>query len=164
MIKREHYINQIRPFMNKKIIKVLTGLRRSGKSVMLKLIQDELALNGIEQKQFVSINFESMMHRSLKNANALYQELINQFSTISGKVVLFLDEIQEVTEWEVCVNSLLVDYDIDIYITGSNANLLSGELATYLAGRYVEIKIYPFSYIEFLVLCKMKDKKMSEQE
>ncbi|MDD4803190.1 MAG: ATP-binding protein [Syntrophomonas sp.] len=162
MIQRETYIKQIKPFINKNIIKVLTGLRRSGKSVMLQLIQAELVRQGVDQARFICINFESAQHRSLKNGDALYQELKRQISEIPGKVYLFLDEIQEVDAWETCVNSLLVDFDLDIYITGSNANLLSGELATYLAGRYIEIKIYPFSYLEFLDMCRQKDANMSD--
>ena len=145
MIKREAYIKQIRPFINKNIIKVLSGLRRSGKSVMLKLIQEELVQQGVDRGQFIAINFESAEHSLLKNGDALYQELKKRLAELAGKAYLFLDEIQEVTAWETCVNSLLVDFEVDIYITGSNANLLSGELATYLAGRYVEIKVYPFS-------------------
>jgi len=162
LIQRETYIKQIKPFINKNIIKVLTGLRRSGKSVMLQLIQAELVRQGVDQARFICINFESAQHRSLKNGDALYQELKRQISEIPGKVYLFLDEIQEVDAWETCVNSLLVDFDLDIYITGSNANLLSGELATYLAGRYIEIKIYPFSYLEFLDMCRQKDANMSD--
>ena len=164
MIKRESYIKRIRPFVNKNIIKVLTGLRRSGKSVMLKLIQDELIIEGVNPNQFISINFESAEHKQLKNSDSLYKELKNKISLLTGKVYLFLDEIQEVHEWETCVNSLMVDFDVDIYITGSNANLLSGELATYLAGRYVEIKVYPFSYLEFLEMCRQKDINMSENK
>ena len=164
MIKRETYIKQIRPFMNKNIIKVLTGLRRSGKSVMLQLIQEELGNNGVARSQFITMNFESAEYAPLKTGDVLYQDLIRKLSKISGKTYLFLDEIQEVTQWETCVNSLSVDFDVDIYITGSNANLLSGELATYLAGRYVEIKVYPFSYLEFLDVCREKEENLSDQE
>lgn len=164
MIKRETYIKQIRPFINKSIIKVLTGLRRSGKSVMLQLIQEELLNNGVPRGRFINMNFESAEYAPLKNGDALYQDLSRKLSEIPGKAYLFVDEIQEIAQWETCINSLLVDYDVDIYITGSNANLLSGELATYLAGRYVEIKIYPFSYIEFLDICKQKDADLLDQE
>jgi len=164
LIKRETYIKQIRPFKHKNIIKVLTGLRRSGKSVMLQLIQEELANDGVAPSQFISMNFESAEYTPLKTGDVLYQDLSRKLSAASGKAYLFLDEIQEVTQWETCVNSLSVDFDVDIYITGSNANLLSGELATYLAGRYVEIKVYPFSYLEFLDVCKQKEENLSDQE
>ncbi len=152
MIKRELYMKRIRPFIGSDLIKVLTGLRRSGKSVMLELIQEELINSGISGTQFISINFESMSNAYLCTAKALHSEIIKRVSTFKGKSYLFFDEIQEVEQWEKCVNSFRVDLDCDIYITGSNAKLLSGELATYLAGRYVEFVIYPFSYKEFIQL------------
>lgn len=165
MIQRESYLKQIRPLMNKNIIKVLTGLRRSGKSVMLQLIQEELFATGINKEQCIIINFESMEYEELLNSKALYQELKTRISACKGKkVYIFLDEIQEVDEWEKCINSLMIDFDADIYITGSNANLLSGELATYLAGRYVEIQVYPFSYLEFTKVCELENATISERD
>lgn len=152
MIKRETYMSRIRPFMGNELIKVLTGIRRSGKSVMLDLIQDELVENGVNRRQFIFLNFENMANLPLCTAAALHDEIIRRASQIQGKVYLFFDEIQEVEAWEKCINSLRVELDCDIYITGSNAKLLSGELATYLAGRYVEFVIYPFSFQEFMEL------------
>ncbi|MBE6659593.1 MAG: ATP-binding protein [Ruminococcaceae bacterium] len=152
MIKRETYMSRIRPFINTDLIKVMTGIRRCGKSVMLELIKQELLSYGIHASQFISINFEDMKYASLQNAEALYNEIMNRVKDIDGKVYLFFDEIQEVADWEKCINSFRVSLDCDIYITGSNAKLLSGELATYLAGRYVEFVIYPFSFAEFLEL------------
>lgn len=152
MIKREAYMRRIRPFMGNELIKVLTGIRRSGKSVMLELIQNELAEKGVQRKQFISLNFENMSNVHLCNAAALHDEIIRQSASIDGKVYLFFDEIQEVADWEKCINSFRIELDCDIYITGSNARLLSGELATYLAGRYVEFVIYPFSFEEFIEL------------
>ena len=149
MIKRESYMKQIRPFIGGDLIKVLTGIRRSGKSVMLELIQDELLASGVKQEQFISLNFEKMENAGLCAAEALHQEILKRAEAISGKVYLFFDEIQEVANWEKCINSLRVSLDCDIYLTGSNAKLLSGELATYLGGRYVEFVIYPFSFSEF---------------
>ena len=149
MIKREMYMSRIRPFIGKELIKVMTGFRRSGKSVMLQLIQEELVTQGVQEQQFISFNFEKMGFRYLCNAQALHSEVIRLAEKINGKVYLFFDEIQEVKSWEKCINSLRVDLDCDIYITGSNAKLLSGELATYLGGRYVEFVIYPFSFAEF---------------
>lgn len=148
MISRPLYINSIKPFIGLEPVKVLTGLRRSGKSVMLKLIQKEIEHEGIPQDHFISFNFESF--NTPRTAEALYSVLSQRISAIHGKSFLFLDEIQEVQHWEKCINSLRVDYDCDIYITGSNAKLLSSELATYLAGRYVQFIIYPFSFSEFL--------------
>jgi predicted AAA+ superfamily ATPase len=150
MIKRESYMSQIRPFINNDLIKVLTGVRRSGKSVMLELIQAELTAQGISEKQFIKFNFEDMRNTRLCTAEALRNAVLDSISLITGKAYLFFDEIQEVANWEKCVNSFRVEFDCDIYITGSNAKLLSGELATYLAGRYVEFTIYPFSFSEFL--------------
>lgn len=150
MIKREAYMRRIRPFMNQNLIKVLTGIRRSGKSVMLELIQEELAERGIAREQFICYNFEDLSNAHLCTAQALHQEIGRRIETMDGKAYIFLDEIQEVSEWEKCVNSLNVKYDCDIYITGSNARLLSGELATYLTGRYVAFVITPFSFAEFL--------------
>lgn len=152
MIKRETYMSRIRPFIGSELVKVVTGIRRSGKSVMLELIQDELAGNGVDRRQFIALNFENMSNAHLCTAMALHEEILRRAAQISGKVYLFFDEIQEVQNWEKCVNSFRVELDCDIYITGSNAKLLSGELATYLAGRYVEFIIYPFSFAEFMEL------------
>ena len=149
MIKREMYMSRIRPFIGKELIKIMTGFRRSGKSVMLQLIQEELVTQCVQKQQFISFNFEKMEFEHLCNAKALHEEVIRLAQKIDGKVYLFFDEIQEVKSWEKCINSLRVDLDCDIYITGSNAKLLSGELATYLGGRYVEFVIYPFSFAEF---------------
>ena len=149
MIKRESYMKQIRPFIGGELIKVLTGIRRSGKSVMLELIQEELLASGIGREQFISLNFEKMENVGLCTADALHREILNRAASVTGKVYLFFDEIQEVADWEKCINSLRVTLDCDIYLTGSNAKLLSGELATYLGGRYVEFVIYPFSFAEF---------------
>lgn len=149
MIKRELYMKKIRPFMGGELIKVMTGMRRSGKSVMLELIKEELVLQGIDQNNFISFNFEDMRYSNILTSQALHEEIIKLTKNISGKVYLFFDEIQEVENWEKCINSFRVELDCDIYITGSNAKLLSGELATYLGGRYVEFVIYPFSFAEF---------------
>lgn len=150
MIKRELYMKRIRPFIGGDLIKVMTGIRRSGKSVMLELVKEELQESGVNPNQFISINFEDMRNAPLCTAESLHGEILKRAESMSGKVYLFFDEIQEVKDWEKCVNSLRVALDCDIYITGSNARLLSGELATYLGGRYVEFVIYPFSFREFL--------------
>lgn len=152
MIKREMYMSRIRPFINTDLVKVMTGIRRCGKSVMLELIKEELLQSGVNKSQFISINFEDMSYAHLQTAKALHDEIIEKATKIEGKVYLFFDEIQEVKDWEKCINSLRVSLDCDIYITGSNAKLLSGELATYLGGRYVEFVIYPFSFAEFVEL------------
>ena len=152
MIKREMYMKRIRPFMGTDLVKVMTGIRRSGKSVMLELIRKELLESGIKPEQFITINFEDMSYSHLLTASALHSEITARAAKINGKAYLFFDEIQEVKDWEKCINSFRVSLDCDIYITGSNARLLSGELATYLGGRYVEFTLYPFSFSEFLDL------------
>lgn len=166
MTKRELYIEKIKPFIDKNIIKVLTGIRRSGKSVMLKLIMEELKQNKIDEKQFININFENLINRELTTADKLHEYILKKASEIKKKCYIFLDEIQEVKDWEKCINSLRVneEYDFDIYITGSNAKLLSGELSTYLAGRYVEFVIYPFSFKEFLETLKSIQQDVSTRE
>lgn len=147
-------MKRIRPFIGTDLVKVMTGIRRCGKSVMLDLIKEELKELGISAAQFITFNFEDLRNANFCTASSLHDEVIRRASEISGKVYLFFDEIQEVTDWEKCINSLRIEMDCDIYITGSNARLLSGELATVLGGRYVEFTIYPFSYAEFMDLYK----------
>lgn len=158
MIKRELYLKKIRPFIGNDLVKVLTGIRRSGKSVMLDLIKEELIQNSIDRECIISINFENMSNAFLNNAEVLHRYITDRVNEINRKsnrkIYLFFDEIQEVKDWEKCINSFRLEFDCDIYITGSNAKLLSGELATYLAGRYVEFTIYPFSFEEFCLLYK----------
>ncbi len=149
MIARPGYIRQLRSFIDKPQIKIITGIRRSGKSTVLHLLKDELLNNGVRKEQIIPINFESFANIDLLMAANLYQDIKNKIKT-SAKYYLLLDEIQEVENWEKAINSFLVDFDVDIYLTGSNSRLLSSELATYLAGRYVEIPVYTLSYGEFL--------------
>ena len=151
MIKRETYLSKIRPFINKcELIKVISGVRRSGKSVMLELIKDELCESGVSRDALISINFEDMTFSRLRNAELLHEYLKEKIDSVGARAYVFLDEIQEVSEWERCVNSLRVNSDVDIYITGSNAKMLSGEYATLLSGRYVEFTVYPFSFAEYI--------------
>lgn len=165
MIERKIYLDRIKPFIDKDIIKVLTGIRRCGKSVMLKLIKEELLRNGRSNEQFITLNFENLKNKPYCTAEALNNYIIEKANP-NWKNYIFLDEIQEVEEWEKCINSLRADeeFDFDIYITGSNAKLLSGELATYLAGRYVEFMIYPFSFQEFIESLKLSQENISEQK
>lgn len=158
------YMQRIRPFIGGELIKVMTGIRRAGKSVMLELIKQELLESGVSKNSFISINFEDMRYSGLLNAVALNEYVMNESNSIDGKAYIFFDEIQEVKDWERCINSLRVSLDCDIYITGSNAKLLSGELATYLGGRYVEFVIYPFSFLEFSELYKTVEPAASQSE
>lgn len=152
MIERKTYIEQIKPFINTDLIKVLTGIRRSGKSILLKLLVEEIKKMGINSEQIISLNFEDIKNKRLCTAESLNDFILSEAKK-GEKNYLFLDEIQEVENWEKVINSLRIqeEYNFDIFITGSNAKLLSGELATYLAGRYVEFKIFPFSFSEFYV-------------
>ena len=150
-------MQRIRPFMNTDLIKVFTGIRRAGKSVMLELVKNELKESGISEENFLCINFEQFSNSQFLDVESLYEKITDFQKNTKGKIYLFFDEIQEVDGWEKCINSCRIDFDCDIYITGSNAKLLSGELATYLAGRYVEFVIYPFSFAEFFEMNLLKN-------
>lgn len=157
MIKREKYLKIIRPFYEQDLIKVITGIRRSGKSVILTQIMEELKESGVKEEQIIYINFEFADYIDITDAKKLNafieQKLINK-----AKYYVFFDEIQNVDKWEKVVNSLKSKYNenISIFITGSNSDLLSGELATHIAGRYVSFKVYPFTFEE---VCELKDIK-----
>ncbi len=163
MIKRETYINRVRPFINKDMVKVFTGIRRSGKSTLLKLVQQELIADGVSENQIIMINFESMAYAN-RDFMSIYQELRHLSGNHGEKAYIFLDEIQELAGWEKMVNSLKVDLYCDLYITGSNSKLLSGELATYLAGRYIEVAVYPFSFQEIMKIKKEKQTELPVEE
>lgn len=154
MIVRQGYMKQLLDFLDKPVIKVITGMRRSGKSVLLELTKQEICKRGAKESQIFSANFESLQFEELKNYKTLYQAIIEAAKTAKGKLYLFIDEIQEVESWEKVINSVHVDCDCDIYITGSNARLLSSELATLLSGRYIEIPVYPLSFSEYLEFAK----------
>lgn len=157
MIKREAYLKKIRGFYEQDLIKVIIGIRRSGKSTLLKQIIDELKNNGVNPERIIYINFEDIDMSFIKNALDL-NEYIKQEIKSDKKYYLFFDEIQNVIDWEKAVNSFKATKNVSIFITGSNSNLLSGELATLLAGRYVSFKIQPFSFKEVCELRKLKDK------
>ena len=150
-------MQRIRPFINTDLIKVFTGIRRAGKSVMLELVKNELKESGIGEENFLCINFEQFSNSQFLDVESLYKKITDFQKNTKGKIYLFFDEIQEVDGWEKCINSCRIDFDCDIYITGSNAKLLSGELTTYLAGRYVEFVIYPFSFAEFFEMNLIKN-------
>ncbi|AVM68180.1 ATPase [Lachnospiraceae bacterium oral taxon 500] len=150
MIVRERYMQPVRDFMDKPVVKIITGMRRSGKSSLLELTRQELLARSVNDQNIIFINFESLRYEALRNYQALYAEIADRAEQAQGRLYILLDEIQEVDGWERVVNSLRVDFDCDIYVTGSNARLLSGELATLLAGRYVEIRVYPLDFKEYL--------------
>ena len=146
--KRELYLQQLKAFQDTEMIKVITGIRRCGKSSLMKLMADELRSSGKADKQIIEINFESMRFSEM-TAKEFYDYIAERIVPDKRMYLLF-DEIQRIDGWENAVNSFRVDFDCDIYITGSNAHLLSSELSTYLSGRYVEIKVLPLSFREFL--------------
>ncbi len=148
---RQFYIDKIAPFVDKGVIKVFTGIRRCGKSRIMGMVRDLLLARGVGENQIVEANFESRRLDFVKNADVAFAHVKSCADAVPGKrLYLLFDEIQELDGWEKFINALLVDYDVDVYLTGSNATLLSGELATYLGGRYVEIHVYPFSFDEVL--------------
>ena len=159
MLKRQTYLDRITPFMDTDVVKIFTGIRRSGKSTLMAQVSDVLVERGVSVKQLITINFEDLRYRS-KTIEALHEEVLNQYS--GKRLYLFFDEIQELESWEELVSSLRVTIDADIYLTGSNSKLLSSELATLLAGRYIEIRIYPFSFKEMITLSAID--KRSEVE
>lgn len=150
MKNRELYIKQIVNVADTPVIKIITGIRRSGKSYLLKLIQKRLVENGVPSSNIIYMNFESLAFEPFLNYRPFYDNVLEEIKNINGRVYLFFDEIQEVKGWEKAIRSFQVDIDCDIYITGSNANLLSSELATHLSGRYIEFHLYPLSYREYL--------------
>jgi predicted AAA+ superfamily ATPase len=158
MIKRELYLNQLRDFIDKPFIKVIAGLRRSGKSSILMMLRDELLSMGIGESNIIYINFESFEYSEVDTADKLYKFVKDKIDN-KQRYYILLDEIQEVASWEKAVNSFLVDFNSDIYITGSNSRLLSSELATYLSGRYVEFQVHPLSFAESLLFKQKLTKK-----
>ena len=148
MIVRQMYLNRLIDAKDTEFIKVITGVRRSGKSTLLLMFKDYLIKENISEDSIIHINFESAIYDDIKNYKDLYNYIKSNIST--NKTYILLDEVQNVESWEKGVNSLKVDFDVDIYITGSNAYLLSSELSTLLSGRYIEIKMYPLSFSEFL--------------
>lgn len=147
-VNRSKYIEKIKLFVDKPIIKVITGMRRVGKSTLLTMIKDK-TLNKIKDENKIYLNFESVELININNQNSLINYLNPLLEKLEGKIYFFFDEIQIVKDWEKVINGLRVDYDCDIYITGSNSTLLSGDLTTLLAGRYVKFEIQPFTFSEF---------------
>lgn len=159
MVKRSAYLEKVRPFVGLDVIKVLTGMRRSGKSVLMEQIRELIASEVDPAGRFVEINLELEENKGFLKAGVLYEHVMEISSrNENSKTYVFLDEISDVEEWEKTVNSLRAKKNIDVYVTGSNSKLLSGELATYLTGRYVEIKVNPFSFREFMEANSTLDK------
>lgn len=136
-------------YVDTPFVKILTGVRRCGKSTILKMLMGKLTERGIPDNRILHYNFDSLEYEGLKTAKALFDELKRHLSS-DGKTYLFLDEIQEVESWEKVVNSLMSDYDVDIYVTGSNSRMMSSEISTYLTGRYIQFRVFPLSFKEYL--------------
>lgn len=150
MFERPEYLNQLIKFKDTDFIKVITGVRRSGKSVLLMLFQEHLIKEGVPDDQIIYMNFESFEYQTITTEEKFREKLNELLPKDTKKIYLLFDEIQVVEGWQRVINGIRVSFDSDIVITGSNANMLSGELATLLSGRYIEIPIYPFSFQEFL--------------
>ncbi len=151
MVERVEYMNALKKWQNEKIIKVITGIRRCGKSTLLNMFQQRLLSEGVQAEQIISINFEALEYETLTDYKALYQHIIGRLQPDRMNYI-FLDEIQMVADYQKAVDSLYIRDNVDLYITGSNAYLLSGELATLLSGRYVEINMLPLSFKEYSAL------------
>lgn len=146
---RPNYIQKILPYINTPFVKILTGVRRCGKSTILKMLMKQLFNCGIADSCILSYNFDSLEYEDIKTAKALFNEIKPHLSE-NEKTYLFFDEIQEVENWEKVVNSLMTDYNVDIYVTGSNSRMMSSEISTYLTGRYISFRIFPLSFNEYL--------------
>lgn len=158
MVERKEYLNALEQWKDEQVIKVVTGIRRCGKSTLLSQFQQRLIQSGIRQEQLISVNFEDMAFEELTDYKKLYAYLKERL--VPGRTTyLFLDEIQKVPSFEKVVDSLCIKPDVDIYISGSNAYMLSGDLATLLTGRYVEIKMLPLSFREFLELTNLSQEQ-----
>lgn len=157
MVQRDEYLNQLKKWKDEQVIKVITGIRRCGKSTLLEMYRDYLKLEGVSDDRIISINFEELEYEELSDYKALYNYIKERLHK-TETTYIFLDEIQQVENFQKAVDSLYVKKNTDIYITGSNAYLLSGELATLLSGRYVEINMLPLSFAEFCQIKKSGDK------
>lgn len=161
MLKREEYLNQLIMGKDKELIKVITGVRRCGKSTLLLQYKDYLIKHKIKKEDIIYMNFESAEFYDIVNYRDLYQYIKQKYNENKNRKYVLLDEVQNIERWEKAVNSMLVDMDCDIYITGSNAYLLSSELTTLLAGRVLTIKIYPFSFEEYLNINSSNENNIS---
>jgi len=161
MIIREKYLNRISPFINKPVIKVITGIRRCGKSTFLRMLMDDLINSKISEENILIINKDSLEFDHINTYNDLNEFVLNKFQKVKGNRYLFIDEVQTIEKWGKAVAGFLADKIADIYITGSNAGLLSSELATMLTGRYVEFKINTLVFSEFM---KFRNKTAKDKE
>lgn len=158
MKKRDLYLNQLVSFKDKPVIKVITGIRRCGKSSLLTLFEEYLHNQNVLSENIIRMNFESFEFDDIRNYRELYKFIENKIIKKKEKYYIIIDEVQLVHDWEKCINALLVDFNVDIYITGSNAYLLSSEISTLISGRYVEIKMQPLSFKEYIDFVSTEEK------
>jgi len=151
MYRRSHYLKKIKPFIDKPVIKIIIGMRRVGKSVLMKQIVELLKEQNVSSENILYLNMESLENDYIKNYNDLHNVYLQKFQTIKDSRYLLIDEVQTIDNWEKTINSILSEGDTDIYITGSNSTILSSELSTLIAGRYVKFEIFPLSFSEFLL-------------
>jgi predicted AAA+ superfamily ATPase len=164
MVTRQVYLNRLIPFIGKPVIKVITGIRRCGKSTFLKMVINLLTERGVKPGNILLINKDSLTFDFIRNYQDLNHYVKQKFKKAGGKKYLFIDEIQEIDGWEKAVAGFLVDQTADLFITGSNSKLLSSELATHIAGRYIEFRLYPLVFSEFLEFRKVNEPEKAETE
>lgn len=162
MIIRPKYMEFIRPYFDTPFVKILTGIRRCGKSTILEMIMNELLDKGIKKENVIYLHLDSFINDDIITGKKLYEFISERIK--DEKVYIFIDEVQEATGWEKAINSLMVDYDVDIYVTGSNSKLLSSEISTYLTGRYISIPVYTLSYEEYLSFKKETKQFIQEKD
>lgn len=164
MLRRTYYLDELDKIKDNDLIKVITGVRRSGKTTLLKQYMEDLKNQGIPKENIIFISLESANYDFLKNYTDLNQYVFDKTSNIQGRIYIFIDEIQMIDSWQKSINSFRVNLDADIYITSSNSKILSGELATLIASRYVKIEVFPFSYKELLEYHSQKRELTSQVE
>lgn len=164
MILREQYLKQLEPFIGKPVIKVITGIRRCGKSTFLKMICNSLIESGVDRRNLILINKDSLEFDFIQNYHDLDDYVKKRCKKISGQVFLLIDEVQEINGWEKAVSGFLADQTADLFITGSNSRMLSSELATYISGRYIEFTMYTLTFSEFLKFRNVTDHGKWESE
>ena len=153
MVLRPAYLDKIMAYLDTPFVKILSGVRRSGKSTILRMVADKLRERGVRDESILMYHFDSLEYEEIKTAKHLYDEVKGRLPK-TGKTYLFFDEIQEVAQWEKAVNSFMTDFDVDIYVTGSNSRMMSSEISTYLTGRYIQFRVFPLSFAEYMAFRK----------
>lgn len=161
MIVRQNYLEKLRPFIDVKLVKILAGIRRCGKSTILEMLRDELLSRGIDENHIITRKYTGEEYDETFTSKKMFEEL-KSFMVDDGKYYFLLDELQEISGWEKVVNTLLEDFDTDIYVTGSNSKLMSSEISTYLTGRYITIPVYTLSFKEYLTFKNNPNKSEKE--